>query len=118
MNDACSAMVVQKFNRLVGQDIDLGTWLHWYAFDTITSITFSNTLGFMEQERDIDRILESVEGRLMFNSVIGQASYLHKYLFGSTLVSKLANLTPSLRIMNTSKYIVAFAAKQLQRYEA
>ncbi|GIZ40796.1 hypothetical protein CKM354_000412000 [Cercospora kikuchii] len=118
MNDACSATIVQKFNGLVGQDIDLGTWLHWYAFDTITSITFSNTLGFMEQERDIDRIIESIEGRLMYNSVIGQAPYLHKYLFGSTLVSNLANLIPSLRIMNTSKYIVAFAAKQLQRYSS
>ncbi|KAM3418852.1 hypothetical protein BST61_g4815 [Cercospora zeina] len=73
MNDACSATIVRTFDGLVGQDIDLGTWSHWYAFDTIASITFSNTLSSMEQGRDIDRIIESIEGRLMYNSVLGQA---------------------------------------------
>ena len=118
MNDACSAVMMRKLEKYLGQNIDLGNWLHWYAFDTITSITFSVNLGFMEHEKDIDHIIESIEGRLKYNSVIGQAPYLHKYLFGNALVSYIANFIPALRIMNTSKYIVAFAAKQLKRYEA
>ena len=28
MNDACSAILTQKFDGLVGRDVDLGTWLH------------------------------------------------------------------------------------------
>ncbi|EME88926.1 uncharacterized protein MYCFIDRAFT_126714 [Pseudocercospora fijiensis CIRAD86] len=116
MNDACSEVLLRKFDGMVGKEVDLGTWVHWYAFDVITSITYSNTLGMMEQERDIERIIESIEGRLVYNSVIGQAPYLHKYLFGNPYVSKMANLIPAIAVMNTSKYIVAFAAKQVQRY--
>ena len=28
MNDACSEILTQKFDKYVGQDIDLGTWVH------------------------------------------------------------------------------------------
>lgn len=85
MNDACSAIFLRKLEGLAGRDIDLGTWLHWYAFDVITSITFSNRLDFMEQEKDVDHIIEAIEGRLVYNAIIGQAPYLHKYLFGKSL---------------------------------
>ncbi|KAF2172538.1 hypothetical protein M409DRAFT_17769 [Zasmidium cellare ATCC 36951] len=116
MNDACSEVLTRKFDKYVGQDIDLGKWVHWYAFDVITSITFSNTLGMMEQEKDIDRIIESIEGRLMYNSVVGQAPYLHRWLFGNEIGFRLGQLIPAVRVMNSSRYIVSFAAKQLERY--
>ena len=48
MNDECSAILTAKLDGLVGKEIDLGEWLHWYAFDVITTIAFSNRLGFME----------------------------------------------------------------------
>jgi hypothetical protein len=83
----------------------------------ILSITFSNRLGFMEQERDVDHVIEAIEKRLMYNSTIGQARYLHKYLFGNAYVAKIANLFPSLAIMNSTRLLVAFAAKNLARYE-
>lgn len=92
----------------------LTSFYSYYAFDVITSITYSQTLGMLESEKDIDRIIESIEGRLKYNAVIGQAPYLHKYLFGNTYISYLANFIPKLAILNTSKYIVAFAAKRLQ----
>lgn len=117
MNDACSAVLLRKFDSYVGHHLDLGKWMHWYAFDVITSITFSNTLGMMEQEQDIENIIESIEGRLAYNSVIGQAPYLHKYLFGNEIGFRLGSLIPKIRVMNSSRYIVSFAAKQLQRYE-
>jgi hypothetical protein len=53
----------------------------------ISSITFSNRLGFMEQERDINNIIAAIEGRLVYNSIIGQAPWLHKYLFGNTIIA-------------------------------
>ena len=55
MNDECSAILTTKLDGLVGKDIDLGEWLHWYAFDLITTIAFSNRL--------VDRI-EQALGRL------------------------------------------------------
>ncbi|EME48617.1 hypothetical protein DOTSEDRAFT_84193 [Dothistroma septosporum NZE10] len=96
MNDACSAVITRKCEEKVGQSIDLGKWLHWYAFDVITSITFSNTLGMMECERDVDNIIGAIQGRLVYNSVVGQATYLHKFLFGNEVSLKLLSLIPAL----------------------
>lgn len=117
MNDACSAIFMRKLDGLVGQDIDLGTWLHWYAFDVITSITFSNRMDFMEKETDVDNIIEAIEGRLFYNSVIGQAPYLHKYFFGNEFGVWLAKYIPVVKTWSSARFIVAFAAKQLQRYQ-
>jgi len=117
MNNACSEILLRKLEERVGQDIDLGKWLHWYAFDVISSITFSNRLGFMEQEKDVGNIIEAIEGRLVYNSIVGQAPWLHKYLFGNPVISLIANAVPAVAVMNSSKFIVSFAAKQLQRYQ-
>ena len=43
--------------------------------------------------------------------------YLHKFLFGNDLVAWLAGFVPAFAALNQSRYIVAFAAKQLQRYQ-
>ncbi|KAK4953238.1 hypothetical protein LTR10_008944 [Elasticomyces elasticus] len=118
MNDECSAILLRKLDGMVGQSIDLGRWVHWYAFDVITSITFSNRMGFMEQEKDIQSIIAAIEGRLVYNSIVGQAPYLHRYLFGNTFVTWLAGFVPALAILNSSRYIVAFAARNLQRYQS
>lgn len=117
MNDECSAILLRKMESKVGQTIDLGVWVHWYAFDVITSIAFSNRLGFMEGEKDQKNIIAAIEGRLVYNSIIGQAPYLHRYLFGNPFVSWLAGLIPKIAIMNSSKYAIAFTAEQIQRYK-
>ena len=70
----------------------------------------------MEQEKDIYNIIAAIEGRLVYNSIIGQTPWLHPYLFGNSFVAWLASFSPSIAIMNSSKYIVAFTAKQLERY--
>ncbi|KAK0257084.1 hypothetical protein LTS09_007989 [Friedmanniomyces endolithicus] len=117
MNDACSAILLRKLDGMVGQDIDLGKWVHWYAFDVITSITFSNRMGFMEQEEDVQNIIAAIEGRLVYNSIVGQAPYLHRYLFGNSFVTWLVGFIPALAVLNSSRHIVAFATQNLQRYQ-
>ncbi|KAL2410861.1 hypothetical protein ABEF91_000066 [Exophiala dermatitidis] len=74
-----------------GKDFDFGEWLQWYAFDVITSVTFSNRIGFMEQEMDVQGIINAIEGRLAYNSVVGEAPVLHKYLLGNPVGSYLAS---------------------------
>ena len=70
----------------------------------------------MENECDMNNIIAAIEGRLVYNSIVGQTPWMHPYLFGNTFVSWLANFIPSIRIMNSTKDIVAFTAKQLDRY--
>lgn len=71
----------------------------------------------MESETDIENIIASIEGRLFYNSIVGQAPYLHTLLFGNEIGFRLGQLIPQVRIMNSSRYIVSFAARQLARYE-
>lgn len=118
MNDACSEIFLEKLEGMVETNVDLGKWLHWYAFDVISSITFSNRLGFMEQETDVGGIIHAIEGRLVYCSITGQAPWLHKYcFFGNPLVERLANLIPAVHALGSSSKIGSFAAKQLQRYQ-
>ena len=70
----------------------------------------------MENERDINDIIAAIEGRLVYNSIIGQVPWLHSYLFGNSFVAWLASFIPSVAILNSARYIVAFTAKQLERY--
>ena len=84
----------------------------------MTSITFSNRLGFMEKEQDVRGIIAAIEGRLVYNSIIGQVPYLHKYLFGNRLISALTKWIPAIARLNQTKHIVAFAAENLRRYQS
>lgn len=118
MTDTCIEILQNKLNVMQGKDIDLGEWLQWYAFDVITSITFSNRLGFMEEEKDVAGIINAIEGRLAYNSVIGEVPCLHKYLLGNPVVGRIANLIPALARLNSAGYIATFAAKQLERYKS
>ncbi|KIW13441.1 hypothetical protein PV08_08629 [Exophiala spinifera] len=113
--DECTAILQRKLDGLEGQNIDLGTWLHWYAFDVIMYITFSNSIGFLEREEDVQGIIAAIEGRLFYNSIVGQVPYMHRLLLGNSVVSRLADLVPSLARLNSARSIVNFAAAQLSR---
>lgn len=117
MTDDCIGILQHKFDKMQGRTFDLGEWLHWYAFDVITSITFSNRMGFMEQEMDIEGIIAAIEGRLAYNSVVGEMPGLHQFLLGSAVVRAAANFVPALAKLNSSQYITRFAARQLERYQ-
>ncbi|KAK4555552.1 hypothetical protein LTR86_007305 [Recurvomyces mirabilis] len=119
MCDDCSAIFMRKMEGFAvgGGAFDLGAWVHWYAFDVITSITFSNRLGFMEQETDVQGIISAIEGRLFYNSIVGQTPWLHDYLFGNSFVSWLTSFIPAVKALNSSRFIVEFAAQNLRRYQ-
>lgn len=115
MTDACIKILEEKLDNMQGGAVDFGKWLHWYAFDVITSITFSNRMGFMEKEQDVHGIIDAIEGRLIYNTVIGQVPTVRWALFSNPVISYLAGFIPSLARMNSSHYIVEFAAQQLKR---
>jgi hypothetical protein len=117
LTDTCISILSQKLSGMTNRDIDLGEWLHWFSFDVITSITFSNRLGFMEREEDVSGIIDAIEGRLFYNSVVGQAPWLHIFLLGNPIIAAVANKIPSLARLNSARFIVSFAAKQLERYQ-
>lgn len=117
MTNECISILQRKLNKYEGQSVDLGQWLHWYAFDVITSITFSNRMGFLEKEVDVSEVIESIEGRLMYNSTIGQTPGLNQFLLGNDAVFGLLSWWPAIKKMGSNRFIFRFAAKQLERYQ-
>ncbi|KAH8817037.1 putative P450 monooxygenase [Xylogone sp. PMI_703] len=117
MTDTCITILQDKLDSFKGKSFDFGEWLQFFSFDVITSITFSNRLGFMEQEKDVSGIIDAIEGRLAYNCVIGEIPAMNRFLLGSALVASFANCIPALARLNSARYIVDFAAKQLDRYK-
>jgi hypothetical protein len=40
--------------------IDIGKWLQWFALDVMGEITFSRRLGFLDEARDVDGVIQKV----------------------------------------------------------
>lgn len=91
--DTCSDIFVDSLRSLCGSPIDLGTWLQWYAFDTIGAITFQDRFGFMEQRKDVGNMISGIEAGLCYASLVGQFSGLHTWLLGSPLATRLLSST-------------------------
>lgn len=122
MADECTRIFERKLDGFAaaGQAFDLGEWLQWYAFDVISSITFSNRFHFMEREEDVSGIIAAIEARLVYNSIVGQIPAWHPYLMGSKAGSRILSSSslPALARLGAARFLAAFAAKQVQRYKA
>ncbi|KAH6980629.1 putative P450 monooxygenase [Ilyonectria sp. MPI-CAGE-AT-0026] len=118
MADECTRILEEKFDKMQGKPFDLGVWLQWYAFDIISSITFSNRFDFMSKETDVAGIINAIEGRLLYNSVIGQVPSVHKYLLGNKILAKLAMIIPVVSRLGSGTYIAEFAKMQMDRYSS
>ncbi|KAF3913537.1 hypothetical protein ABW20_dc0103048 [Dactylellina cionopaga] len=68
-----------------GKICDLGEWLHWTAFDVVGEMTFSRRLGFLEQGRDVDKVISETQQQLDYLAVIGQMPFLDKLLMKNPL---------------------------------
>lgn len=77
----------------------------WYAFDIIGNLTFSRTLGFIEEARDVDGVIESIGSFFIYAAVVGQVPWLHKLLVGNPL---LPLVMPAIETFNPA---VNFAVK-------
>lgn len=83
--DECTAIFIRRMQDMEGQSVDLSTWLQWYAFDVVACITFQRRFGFMEEARDINQMIETLNGGFQYIKVVGQFPGLHQYLLGSDI---------------------------------
>ena len=49
---------------------DFGAWLQYYAFDVIGELTYSERLGFVEQGKDVDGVINALERFLSYAAVV------------------------------------------------
>jgi hypothetical protein len=87
--DPCSTIFTDAMTDLQGQVVDLGAWMHWYAFDVAGAITFSRDFGFMKERRDAHDVIAGLRTGMVYMSIVGQMPWLHWWLLGSMPVRKL-----------------------------
>ncbi|CAG7930638.1 unnamed protein product [Penicillium olsonii] len=97
--DSCTSIFMTQMSKFADKKtpVDLGNWLQYYAFDVVGEVTFSKKLGFLEEGRDVDNIMESIHGNLVYASLCGQIPELHNLLLGNPLV---LHLLPGLESWN------------------
>jgi len=116
--DKCIRILEDKFDARLDQDIDLGDWMQFFAFDVITTITFSDRMGFLDEGRDVNGVLDALETRFRYGSFVGQYPPLHSLLLGNRIGSYLVSFLPSIANAANNQSMVAFAGRQLERYKS
>ncbi|KAE8149811.1 cytochrome P450 [Aspergillus avenaceus] len=85
--DTCTDLFLTQLRTMADAkaSVDLGMWLQYYAFDVVGEITFAQKLGFLEQGRDVDGMIQAIRGMLAYASVCGQVPEAHPLLLGNPL---------------------------------
>lgn len=82
--DECTQRFLDAMRDLQGQTVDLSVWCQWYAFDMIACITFQRRFGFMEECRDIDKMISDLDAAIQASKVTGSYPELHPWQMGNT----------------------------------
>lgn len=112
LNDECTGILLERLSEEASakDHINLGEYLHWYASDVITSITFSNKLGCLDKGEDVDGLNDAIFQRMRYLSAVAQMPTLHR-LLASRLIAPLVA-----RFDKTGK-LLAFAMSQMSRFD-
>lgn len=55
-----------------GPEVDLGAWLHYFAFDVLGEVAFSRSFGFLDQGRDVENAIATIDNSQRYNGIVGQ----------------------------------------------
>lgn len=56
--------------------VDLGDWLHYFAFDVLGEVAFGRKFGFLEEGRDIEDAIRVIDDSQRYNGIVGQVPEL------------------------------------------
>ncbi|KAH6632420.1 cytochrome P450 [Chaetomium tenue] len=77
--------MVELLGRKVGEHVDgrgegavfdLGDYLHYFAFDVLGEVAFSRGFGFLEEGRDVDGAIKTIDNSQVYNGIVGQVPEL------------------------------------------
>ena len=85
------------------QVLDLGAWLHYFAFDVLGEVAFGRAFGFLEAGVDVEGAIKTIDDSQRYNGLVGQVPELDYVLRknplwklvpfldpGNTLVTRIA----------------------------
>ncbi|KAK6217840.1 hypothetical protein LQW54_003128 [Pestalotiopsis sp. IQ-011] len=56
--------------------VDLGAWLHYFAFDVLGEVAFSRSFGFLAAGRDVEGAIKTIDDMQTYNGLVGQVPIL------------------------------------------
>ena len=78
VDDAVGVLVGKMEGHLHGKGqggggmFDLGDYLHYFAFDVLGEVAFSRSFGFLEEGRDVDGAIATIDRSQTYNGIVGQ----------------------------------------------
>jgi cytochrome P450 len=63
-----------------GGKVDLGDWLHFFAFDVLGEVAFSRKFGFLDEGIDVEHAIRTIDDSQWYNGIVGQVPELDHLL--------------------------------------
>ena len=75
-------MFMERLERFASGSgrMDLGDWLHFFAFDVLGEVAFGRKFGFLEEGRDIENAIQVIDDSQRYNGIVGQVPELDHLL--------------------------------------
>jgi hypothetical protein len=115
--DECTAIFIDSMSKYEGEEVDLGTWLQWYAFDVIGGITFASPFGFLEKETDVKDMIKSIGFGVTYAGIVGLIPWLHPLLLGNKPLLKVLDLLFSFGNKDPARTLSSMAERCMQEYD-
>jgi Cytochrome P450 len=74
--------------------VNLGDWLHYFAFDVIGEVAFSHTFGFLEKGYDVDGCIGAIDTFQWYNGIIANIPFAHSFLLNNPILQYIPALSP------------------------
>lgn len=87
--DSTVELIVDRLRSKSGEVVPLNKWLSLWSFDTLTTLAFSKTRGYLEHEKDLDNVFSSGMARFIHWRAWGSMPTLESALFKNRLVERL-----------------------------
>ncbi|KAI1813779.1 cytochrome P450 [Poronia punctata] len=75
--------------------LNLGDWLHYFAFDVLGEVAFGRSFGFLAAGMDKENAIRTIDNSQKYNGIIGQVPELDIFLRRNPICSYVPALDPA-----------------------
>ncbi|KAI8944121.1 cytochrome P450 [Xylaria longipes] len=75
--------------------LDLGNWLHYFAFDVLGEVAFGRSFGFLVAGMDKENAIRTIDNSQKYNGIIGQIPELDIFLRRNPICKYIPALDPA-----------------------
>ncbi|RYP11870.1 hypothetical protein DL767_011273 [Monosporascus sp. MG133] len=84
------------YEKLTGRHVvDLGAWLHYFAFDVLGEVAFGRSFGFLAAGTDVEGAIKTIDDMQRYNGVVGQVPEFDYLLRRNPLAKLIPALDPN-----------------------